>query len=148
MNTRVLFWLGLLVSGCESLAPTPRREAFQPGRSTPPGIALLFKSALDSGRIADALTLLGTPEGAPLPAAERYELLPELERLQNLLAGLPITALRIDTLAPGSAAVWLEVDYLHTLHFLLHRRDSLWLIIALERLPWRRPAVPVFPPPE
>lgn len=146
--SRLLLWLGLLISGCESFAPNPRRELSMAGRDTPSGIALLFKSTLDSGRITDALALLGTPEGAPLPAAERYELLPELERLQHLLAGLPVTALRVDTLAAHRTAVWLELDYLHTLHFLLHRRDSLWVIVALERLPWRRPAVPVFPPPE
>ncbi len=148
MNHRTLFLLGLLLSGCESLAPSPRREVLLPTRATPGGTALLFKSALDSGRIADALFLLGTESGTPLPAIERYELLPELERLERLVARQPVTLLRVDTLDPKRAVVWLEADYLHTLSFLLCRRDSLWVIARLEYLPWRRPAVLIFPPPD
>jgi hypothetical protein len=109
---------------------------------------LLFKTTLDSAAFLDALTLFRSSAGTPLVAAQRYELLPDIERLARLLSGLPITLVRTDSLAPTQVGVWLELDYLHTLHFTLQQRDTTWGIIALEYIPWRRSPVPIFPPPE
>jgi hypothetical protein len=144
MKVRPLaFCLSLLLSACETFAPV-RREPVLPGRTSPLGTALLFKLALDSGRIADATALLASSDGTPLLAEQRYELFPDIERLGRLVARLPVTFTRTDTLGT-TATVWLEIDYRQTLRFALLRRDSLWAITALERIPWNRPPVPVFP---
>ncbi|MCS6966450.1 MAG: hypothetical protein NZ473_06760 [Candidatus Kapabacteria bacterium] len=143
----VMLSLGMLLGACDVGFLSLRRTTSLPPRASPAATAFLFKSALDSGRIADALRLLATADGAPLLADDRYELAPDIERLVRLLAGLPITHVRIDTPETTRAFVWLEVDHLHTLYFTLRYQDSLWVITALERIPWRRPAIRVFPPP-
>ncbi len=142
----MLLSIGLLLGGCQNWW-TARQEPLPSDPTTPVGTALLFKKLLDSGSTADATCLLAASRGKPLLAEQRYELLPELERLRSLVGGLPITYCRTDSSAPFRSVVWLELDYLYTLRFTLDRRDSLWFITALEFIPWHRPAVPLFPDP-
>lgn len=139
----LLLSIGLFCEGCRSFSLS--REALPPARHTAARTALFFKTLLDSGWIAEATALFATPHGLPLLAEQRYELALELERLSSMVGKLPITYLRTDSLSPTRQIVWLEADYLHTLCFHLLHRDTTWAITELEYLPWRRPALPIFP---
>ncbi|MEN3026083.1 MAG: hypothetical protein ABDH31_00030 [Chlorobiota bacterium] len=148
MAAPALLWLCLLLEACRSTHPKVAQASCPlPLQSTPLGTALLFKTAIDSGRIADALLLFALADGSPLLAEERYELAPELERLSRPIARLPITRTRTDSLSPVLVRIEMELDYWQTLRFTLRRRGSSWAVAGLERIPWNRPAVRIFPQP-
>ncbi|MCS7176845.1 MAG: hypothetical protein NZ960_04370 [Candidatus Kapabacteria bacterium] len=146
MTGSVLLWLCLLVGACRSTRPEAVQGPYSlPPQSTPLGTALPFKAAIDSGRTSDALLLFTLADGRPLLAEERYELVPELERLSSQIARLPITGIRTDSLSPALVRVEMELDYWQTLRFTLRRHSSFWVVTGLERIPWNRPAIRIFP---
>jgi len=120
-----------LVTSCELFVvgtPARPRIVIERSQRSAPGVVHLFKAELDSGNTTAATELMVSPNGRPLLAVEKYELADDLNRWKSVMAGVPISDTRIDTLSTDMQDVTITLDYIRKMKFGTINRDGEWWI--------------------
>lgn len=126
-----LLVVACLATSCELFVvgtPTRSRVVIERSQRSSPGVVHLFKAELDSGNTTAATELMVSSTGRPLLAVEKYELADDLNRWKSVMAGIPISDTRVDTVSQDMHDVTITLDYIRKMKFGTISRDGVWWI--------------------
>ncbi|MEY3386484.1 MAG: hypothetical protein RIR53_1295 [Bacteroidota bacterium] len=136
-RTFVMSVLALALTGCELfvIGTTPRRTTvIERSQRSSAGVVHVFKAEIDSGNTTAATELMVSSSGRPLLAVEKYELADDLVRWRSVMASIPISETRIDTVSESVHEVTITLDYIRKMQFGTLRKDGQWWITKITDL--------------
>ncbi|MBU3699379.1 MAG: hypothetical protein FGM33_05130 [Candidatus Kapabacteria bacterium] len=129
--------LTIALSGCELFVigtSTRRPTVIERSQRSSAGVVHVFKAEIDSGNTTAATELMVSGSGRPLLAVEKYELADDLVRWRSVMAGIPISETRIDTVSESVHDVTITLDYIRKMQFGTLRKDGQWWITKITDL--------------
>lgn len=111
-----------------------RTPIIERSQRTSAGVVHVFKAEIDSGNTTAATELMVGTSGRPLLAVEKYEMADDLVRWRSVMAGIPISETRVDTVSESVHDVTITIDYIRKMQFGTLRKDGQWWITKITDL--------------
>lgn len=123
-----------IVSGCELIEIGSQKRSAQIDytQNTPLGAIYLFKAEMDNNNSIGAVQMLRQDSGEQYLAAERIEMIDEVDRLRRVINSERITFIEKDSLNPDKLVYTLEFAYYKKISFTAKRIKNLWYIVAIK----------------
>lgn len=133
-----IFVISAIITGCELFVIGPEikpKKVINIDQTTALGAIYVFKTELDSNNSPGAAEVIAAPDGKKLLAIERYYMYWEMDRMKRLIADMPVTYVRIDTVEISRHEIEIEFDYLKRYSFTAAQLGDSWYILNYQRKP-------------